>query len=98
MVNSTFIGKVSVNFIDCEPEKNKGYLKEDILKIAEFAKTLNQQNLMGINLLPYHSMGENKYKMLGRDYKLHGLHMMNRDDINVLREQVEQTGIPCKVG
>ena len=43
-------------------------------------------------------MGENKYKMLGRDYKLHGLHMMNRDDINVLREQVEKTGIPCKVG
>ncbi len=72
--------------------------KEEILKIAEFAKTLNQQHLMGVNLLPYHSMGENKYKMLGRDYKLHGLQMMNRDDINVLREQVEQTGIPCKVG
>ena len=72
--------------------------KEDILKIAEFAKTLNREHLMGLNLLPYHSMGENKYKMLGRDYKLHGLQMMNRDDINVLREQVEQTGIPCKVG
>lgn len=72
--------------------------REDILKIAEFAKTLNQSNLQGINLLPYHSMGENKYKMLGRDYELHGLQMMNKDDINVLREQVEKTGIHCKVG
>ncbi len=72
--------------------------KEDILQIAEFAKTLNQGHLRGINLLPYHSMGENKYKMLGRDYKLHGLQMMNKDDINVLKESVEQTGIPCKIG
>lgn len=34
MVNKMLFGKATVNFIDCEPEKNKGYLKEDILKIV----------------------------------------------------------------
>lgn len=72
--------------------------KEDIIKIAEFAKTLNRDHLKGVNLLPYHSMGENKYKMLGRDYLLHGLKMPEKDDINVLKEAVEECGISCRIG
>ena len=34
MVNKVLIGKVNVNLIDCEIEKNKGYFKEDLLKIV----------------------------------------------------------------
>ncbi|MBO4679977.1 MAG: hypothetical protein J5626_09920, partial [Lachnospiraceae bacterium] len=34
MVNTVLFGKVKVNLIDCEIEKNKSYLKEDILKIV----------------------------------------------------------------
>ena len=34
MVNKVLIGKVNVNLIDCEIEKNKSYFKEDLLKIV----------------------------------------------------------------
>ncbi|MCR5665555.1 MAG: glycyl-radical enzyme activating protein [Eubacterium sp.] len=72
--------------------------KEDILQIAEFAKTLDQNHLKGVNLLPYHSFGENKYKMLGRDYSLQGVKMLEKDDINALKEVVEQCGVNCRIG
>lgn len=72
--------------------------KDEIRQIAEFAKTLNQEHLQGVNLLPYHSMGENKYKMLGRDYDLHGVSMMDKEDINDLKNVVEQCGVTCRVG
>ena len=55
MVNSTFIGKVSVNFIDCEPEKNKGYLKEDILKIVRDTNKLEYPGIIA---------DKNKYEYL----------------------------------
>lgn len=72
--------------------------KEEIRQIAEFAKTLNQENLQGVNLLPYHSMGENKYKMLGRDYELHGVKMLDKDHVSELKEVVEQCGVNCRIG
>ncbi|SDB23087.1 glycyl-radical enzyme activating protein [Eubacterium oxidoreducens] len=72
--------------------------KEDIKRIAQFAKTLNQEHLKGVNLLPYHSLGENKYKMLGRDYLLHGVKMIEKEDISVLKDVVEQSGVNCRIG
>lgn len=71
---------------------------DEIKAIAEFAKTLNQENSEGVNLLPYHSMGENKYKMLGRDYDMHGVNMLEKGYIETLSNVVEQCGVKCRVG
>ena len=71
---------------------------EEIKAIAEFAKTLNQDNLEGVNLLPYHSMGENKYKMLGRDYELHGVKSLDKGAMEPLAEVVDQCGVTSRVG
>ncbi|MBR6308207.1 MAG: hypothetical protein IKR39_06320 [Lachnospiraceae bacterium] len=46
MVNSIFIGKVNVNFIDCEPEKNKGYFKEDLLRIVRDTNKLEYPGII----------------------------------------------------
>jgi pyruvate formate lyase activating enzyme len=72
--------------------------EEDIRQIAEFSKTLNQENLEGVNLLPYHSMGENKYKMLGRDYEMHGVKMMDKSYVENLAKIIDKCGLVSRVG
>ena len=46
MVNNVLFGKVNVNFIDCEPEKSKGYFKEDILKIVRDTNKLEYPGII----------------------------------------------------
>lgn len=41
--------------------------KEDMCKIAEFIKSLNE--ILIITLIPYHSLAVNKYEQLGYEYK-----------------------------
>ena len=48
MVGKILIGKVNVNLIDCEFEKNKSYLKEDLLKIV---RDTNKLEYHGANRL-----------------------------------------------
>ncbi len=45
--------------------------KEDLIALGEFIGTL--KNLKALDVLPYHTMGVNKYKELGIPYKLDGL-------------------------
>ena len=45
--------------------------KEDLVSLGEFAASL--KNLKAIDVLPYHTMGEAKYKKLGIDYPLHDI-------------------------
>ncbi len=45
--------------------------KEDLIVLGEFIGTL--KNLKALDVLPYHTMGVNKYKELGIPYKLAGL-------------------------
>lgn len=45
--------------------------KEDLIELGEFIGTL--KNLHALDVLPYHTMGVNKYKELGIPYKLEGL-------------------------
>ncbi len=45
--------------------------KEDLIALGEFIGTL--KNLKALDVLPYHTMGVNKYKELNIPYKLEGL-------------------------
>ena len=50
--------------------------EEHIVQLAKKIKTL--QNVEKIELLPYHSMGENKYEVMNIKYKLEGVEQMDR--------------------
>lgn len=45
--------------------------KEDLIKLGEFIGSL--KNLKALDVIPYHNLGESKYKELGMPYPLEGL-------------------------
>ena len=49
-------------------------------------------NLKALDVLPYHTMGEAKYKKLGIDYKLAGVPAMDKDKV-VAKKQVILEGV-----
>jgi len=48
--------------------------EQEIRDIAEFTKSL--KTVEELHLLPYHRLGEDKYKGLGRTYEMHGIDLM----------------------
>lgn len=69
---------------------------EDIQSICDFAKTLT--GVETIHLLPYHTYGENKYDLLGKDYLMKEIKSLTKDEINDLKLIVEQNGFRCIIG
>lgn len=69
---------------------------QDILELCRFTKTLN--NIDTIHLLPYHTYGENKYELLGRNYLMKDSRSLKEDEIEVLKKIIEDQGIKCIIG
>lgn len=67
---------------------------EDIKYIAEFCKNINIKNL---RLLPYHSLGENKYFDLGREYYMNKNISVSENQLDEFKSVVESFGISCDV-
>jgi pyruvate formate lyase activating enzyme len=57
--------------------------------IADLARTLGISEL---HLLPYHGLGEAKYKALGMDYSLADLQQISPEQIGELRSNAEENG------
>lgn len=72
------------------------YSCKDIEDIAMFVKTL--ENVDTIHLLPYHTFGENKYDLLGREYVLDGLKRLGKEDLEEHKKIVESYGLRCIIG
>ena len=51
--------------------------KEDMKKLVEFIAPL-KKNIDKLEILAYHKMGVNKYKILGRDYKIKNMKAMDK--------------------
>ena len=70
--------------------------EEEILAIARFAKSL--PNVTKLHLLPYHRMGEDKYKGLGRTYELSHLVPPTDEKMQSLLKAAQSTGLNCQIG
>lgn len=70
---------------------------DSIRAIAEFVTELNG-SVKGIDLLPYHTLGQNKYKALGRDYPWAEHQPLTGEEISALVRVFESYGLPVSVG
>lgn len=72
------------------------FSEEEIEQIAAYAKTL--MGIRTIHLLPYHSFGENKYDLIGKDYTLKDVAPLKPEDLEEYRKMVEGHGFQCIIG
>lgn len=70
--------------------------EEEIMEIAEFASSL--PNVKELHLLPYHRLGQDKYKGLGRVYELADLVPPTDEQMQQLLKKAETTGLKCQIG
>ncbi len=68
----------------------------EIAEIAAFAVGL--PNVDEIHLLPYHSMGRDKYTGLGREYTMGDLKSPTNELMEVLKQTAEQFGLKAHIG
>jgi pyruvate formate lyase activating enzyme len=64
---------------------------DDIDHIAEFAGGLG--NVERVDVLPFHQMGEHKWKKLGIEYKLHGFAPPSKDMVDSVCAQFRAAGL-----
>jgi len=70
--------------------------KEEIGEIAKFASSL--KGVTQMHILPYHRIGTDKYKGLGRDYSLTGIEPPSKELMNELLEVVDSYGLKGQIG
>lgn len=70
--------------------------KEEIGEIAKFASSL--KGVTEMHILPYHRIGTDKYKGLGRDYSLTGIVPPSKELMNELLAVVESYGLKGQIG
>lgn len=56
------------------------------------ALTHRYPNLLGVDVLPYHSIGRNKWKQIGRDYSLSDLETLGQSDQECLLQRFQAFG------
>lgn len=72
--------------------------KEDIEDIIKFLIPFKDyKNFKGIDLLPYHKMGVNKYKQLGIEYPIEGDPSLSNEDLNKVEGWIKKYDLSVKV-
>ncbi|MPM06480.1 Choline trimethylamine-lyase activating enzyme [bioreactor metagenome] len=72
--------------------------KEDIEDIIKFLISFKDyKNFKGIDLLPYHKMGVNKYKQLGIEYPIEGDPSLSNEDLNKIEGWIKKYDLSVKV-
>lgn len=70
---------------------------EEFHNIAEFAKTLH--NVDTIHVLPYHTLGENKYNLLGKAYEMgYDIKSLPKEEAEGYKQIVQSHGLNCVIG
>lgn len=72
--------------------------KEDIKNIGKFLeKYKDYKNFKGIDLLPYHKMGVNKYIQLGMEYPIKDDPSLSSEDLEEIEKWIKEYELPVKV-
>jgi len=71
--------------------------EENLLNTAKFASELGE-NLLRIELLPYHKFGTGTYEQLGREYKLKHIEPPSEEYMNNLKKVIESCGVKVQIG
>ena len=69
---------------------------EEILAISKFARSL--PSVREHHLLPYHRLGSDKYKGLGRSYSLSEIEPPSPEKMNYLLSVAQTSGLKCQIG
>ncbi len=72
-------------------------INDDEKNIHETAKFLKKLNLLEVNILPYHTMGLEKYKKLGREYPMKTLEKHTQDELNNALNIMKSYGLQAKL-
>jgi pyruvate formate lyase activating enzyme len=63
---------------------------------ATFLKTLGERAL-SLELMPYHRMGQDKYKALNMEYRMENTHIMSYDEVEAIKKAYIDLGINCSI-
>jgi pyruvate formate lyase activating enzyme len=72
-------------------------IPENIRAMADFLKSLEGDNVQGIELMPYHRMGIGKYETLDKHYALRETKPPGPADVEAVRRRLEEFGLRCTV-
>lgn len=78
--------------------KNINDSREEIQAVAETLKPYRTMpNFQGIDLLPYHKLGVNKYQQLGKTYAIEGDPSLSETDLDRIESWIRQYNLPVRV-
>lgn len=94
--NARKVAKIKNNFVVRVPVIPKfNDTEREISQIAEFAAKIGAKRL---HLLPYHRLGQDKYRWLSRNYELGDILPPENEKMQQLLKSAEKFGIDCQIG
>lgn len=72
-------------------------INDDEKNIHETAKFLKKLHLLEVNILPYHTMGLEKYRKLGREYPMKTLEKHTQEELNNAVSIMKSYGLKAKL-
>ncbi len=78
--------------------RNVNDSKEEIIEVINFLRPYaGYKNFIGVNMLPYHKLGVNKYRQLDREYPVAGDPVLSDEDLDRIEAQFQQANFPVTV-
>jgi pyruvate formate lyase activating enzyme len=73
------------------------FLDDDLISICNFLKE-KKDSIDQLDLLPFHTIAQNKYRRFGIANKMDGVKELSKDDISSAKKLFEKEGFKVKIG